>query len=226
MTARQAVPAATAWFERPGSQRLIHEHQRQIQPEISGVFGRHGLYLRAHAQVPESLVGHRLHSMLSLHRHGDGFAGALRCRDDALPIATESLALVCAMHVLESAVDPEALVAEIARVIEPEGIALLLVLNPFGITGLRWGLRGPKAIGPGLAASWVRAAGLDVVRTRYVGPWWRVRDALSLDGHEQAWLPARLRSAYLLHARRRDPALTPLRPAWVAPRLRPEMRPG
>lgn len=134
---------------------------------------------------------------LALLGDGNGWDGALRC-DSALPLADASIATVVLQHVADLAIDPQALLAEAARVLEPRGTLWLLGLNPLTPYRRHWsgtGIRSREPIG------WrrrLRAAGLhpDTVTTG-LGPRWKI--ATSLDRQEGAGL----RAAYVVRARKR-----------------------
>jgi SAM-dependent methyltransferase len=165
-------------------------------------------------------------SVLSLHREGAAFSGVLACDDARLPLASGSLSLVYAMFVFESSPDPRALMAEVARVLEPGGSAMFLTLNPWGPSRLRWAFRGMKGFDPGLFAGQVQAAGLEVQRRRYLGPIWSTGSSTDLDTAPAGGLAARLRMASLVVARRRDPGVTPLRASAPVLKFRPGMSAG
>jgi SAM-dependent methyltransferase len=164
--------------------------------------------------------------VLSLHRQGDAFRGALACDDARLPFASGSLSLVYALFVFESSPDPQALMSEVARVLMPEGSAIFLTLNPWGPSRLRWAFKGMRGFDPGLFAGQVRASGLDVQRRRYLGPIWSAASATDLDPAGSSSLAARLRVASLVVARRRDPGVTPLRASGPVLKFRPGMSAG
>ncbi len=206
--------------------RLLREVQRQAIPDLTRVFGHAGLYLRPTAALEPVLPGNRLARVLSLHRRGDGFSGAVACDDARLPLASGSLSLVYALFVFESSPDPRALMSELARVLKPDGAALLLTLNPWGPSRLRWAFKGMKGFDPGLFAGHVAAAGLEVQRRRYLGPIWSAARATDLDPAPSTGLAARLRMASLVVARRRDPGLTPLRAIAPVLKFRPGMSAG
>ena len=223
---RQPDPAPDAWFGREAPLRLIREVQRQAIPDLTRVFGHAGLYLRPTAALEPGLPGHVLASVLSLHRDGHAFAGAVACDDARLPIASGSLSLVYALFVFESSPDPAALMSEVARVLTPEGVAIMLTLNPWGPARLRWAFNGMRGFDPGVFAGHVRASGLDVQRRRYLGPIWSVARDTDLDPADGSGLAARLRMASLIVARRRDPGVTPLRSSAPALKFRPGMSAG
>lgn len=206
--------------------RLLREVQRQAVPELTRVFGHTGLYLRPTGALEPGLPGNMLANVLSLHRDGPAFRGALACDDACLPLASGSLSLVYALFVFESSPDPKALMSEVARVLKPEGTALFLTLNPWGPSRLRWAFKGMKGFDPGLFAGKVRAAGLEVQRRRYLGPIWSAARATDLDVSRDSGLAARLRVASLVVARRRDPGVTPVRVGAPALKFRPGMSAG
>ena len=223
---RQPAPAPDAWFRRDAPLRLLGEVQRQAAPELARAFGHAGIFLRPTAALAPGLPGHALGSLLSLHRQRDGFSGDLACDDARLPFASGSLSLVYALFVFESSPDPQALMAEVARVLQPEGTAMLLTLNPWGPSRLRWAFKGMRGFDPGLFAGHVRGAGLDVQRRRYLGPIWSAARATDLGPPPASGLASRLRMASLVVARRRDPGVTPLRASAPAVRFRPGMSAG
>lgn len=223
---RQPDPAADAWFRRDAPLRLLREVQRQATPELTRVFGHAGLYLRPTAALDPGLPGNLLASVLSLHRQGSALGGALACDDVRLPLASGSLSLVYALFVFESSPDPQALMAEVARVLKPDGVAMFITLNPWGPARLRWAFKGMTGFDPAEFAGHVRASGLEVQRRRYLGPIWSAARAFDLDPPRGGDLAARLRMASLVVARRRDPGLTPLRASLPSLKFRPGMSAG
>ncbi len=205
---------------------MLQEVQRHAIPDLVRVFGHTGLYLRPTPMLDAALSGHLLANVVSLHRQGAAFGGDLRCDDAGLPFANASQSLVYALFVFESSPDPSALMAELVRVLKPEGVALLFTLNPWGPSRLRWAFKGMKGRDPGLFAAQVRAAGLDVQRRRYVGPIWSSERAIDVSPRRDGGLAARLRMASLVVARRRDPGMTPLRLSAPALNFRPGMSAG
>ncbi|MGH8106754.1 MAG: methyltransferase domain-containing protein, partial [Arenimonas sp.] len=118
--------------------QLMQQFQRQAIPEITRVFGHSGLYLSPSSVFPSELSGNMLAQVLSLHRDLQGFAGTMRCEDENLPIASESLSLVYSLCVLETSPNPDALFEEMVRCMKPEGVMVLLGLNSISPTRLRW----------------------------------------------------------------------------------------
>ena len=201
--------------------------QRQAVPELTRVFGHTGLYLRPADVVPPTLSGNLLAGVVSLVRDGDGFGGDLACRDDGLPFASGTLSLVYALFVFETSKAPQVLLQEIARVLKPEGVAILLTLNPWSLARLRWAFRGLACADGQAFAARVRDVGLDVQRRRRVGPLWSPPARIDTAPPDTVAGPSgRLRMADLTVARRRDPGVTPLRAGSPRIAFRPGMSAG
>ena len=125
-----------AWLATPPGQYLLAWEQAQLDRVVADLFGFHALQLG----LPEleALRGNRMpHRWLA----GDGGAAAhalaLHCETDALPFAERSLDLVILPHTLELARDPHLTLAEVERVLVPEGRVVILGFNPASLWGLR-----------------------------------------------------------------------------------------
>lgn len=211
---RQAEPQSSAWFQRADSLGMLAALPSQLAPELARVFGSHGVWLRACEQASAPLPTQALAELLELYRDQDHFAGVVRCDDRALPIGSGTQSLVFAAFVLETSPAPEVLLAEFARLLRPEGVLLLLTLNPWSLFRLQaqWPHAGVRA--SGAWARQIRATGLEVERQRFLGPCWPPAQDIALKGFD-GWLPA-LRLARLTVARRREAGVTPLRWANAA----------
>lgn len=223
---RQPERPAEAWLCRQGAVDLLREIQRQAIPELTRVFGHTGLYLRPCAALPASLSGNMLAQVLSLHRDGGRLRGELACEDEALPVASGTVSLAYALCVLETSPRPEALVGELARVLKPGGVALLITLNPWGLARLRWSFRGLDPVDPAVLGQWLAGRGLEIERQRWLGPMWSPARATDLQETRPGGLLAGLRAGHLVVARRREAGLTPLRAGKPALALRPGMSAG
>lgn len=223
---RQPDSAPRTWFESPDAIRLVQEVQRHVVPELTRVFGQVGLFLRPSPAIAPVLSGNMVGEVVSLHRDRDGFAGALRCDDAALPLVAGSVSVACALFVCETSPDPAALIDGLARVLKPEGRAIIVGLNPFAPMRLRWAMRGPAPVGRGRMAAMLGAAGLEVERRRFIGPHWSppARYDPAPAAGDGALAP--LRMAWLLVARRREPGTTPLLVDAPVVGLRPGISPG
>jgi SAM-dependent methyltransferase len=204
---------------------LLAELQRMAIPELTRVFGQIGLYLRPTGDISPDLSGNMLGSVISLHYSPVGLEGPFRCLDSALPISSGSLSLVHGLCALEVSVDPDQLVHEIARVLKPEGVALLVGFNPWGAARFRWRLRGARAGTHAQVERMAADAGLDFVRRQRLGPLWAATAPAEPADARPRWYD-RFRIAELVVLRRRDIALTPLRKPLAAVSLRPGMSTG
>lgn len=210
-SSRQADLAPERWFQTDAGARLLAWERRLLIPQLTTLYGRNGLYLRPCAAAPAELSGNMLQSVLRLQREHGGFAGDLRCADDCLPIATESMALVYAQHVFETSTAGSLLAGEIARVLAPEGTCLVTALSSASLWRLRWRRAGLGVAPVSRVLGWLMDAGLEAVAHRGAGPVlpWRLRDESS-DAPVSSSLSA-LRPAQLLVLRKRRPGMTPLR---------------
>ena len=127
------------WFATPPGRYLLAWEQAQFDQAVADVFGYHALQLGA-AQV-EGLRANRMpHRWLALDdpAHLAQAPQAVLLADfAALPFAANSLDLVVLPHTLEFARDPHLTLAEVERVLVPEGRVAILGFNPAGLWGLR-----------------------------------------------------------------------------------------
>ena len=204
-------------------QRLYEQELTALAPILAGVYGNAGLLLRAAEAICGRLPEHLLGTVLELALDdAQTLRGNLACVPGELPLASESCKLVVVQHLFERLDDPAACVGEIARVLAPEGVLLVLGFNPLSLwrpwlasaarraqTVLR--IRSAQSCGMLFAAQ-----GMDLLQTRYFGALspWSKPDATPVDEAGQgarAMRLARFRGSWLLLARKRRSALTPLR---------------
>ena len=138
-------------------------------------------------------------------------AGQVHC-GLPLPLPTEAMGVIVLQHVLDAG-DPQPLLQECARILEPGGRLWLFVLNPWSPYRLRW--RGAGLVPRALDQWRLQLAAAGLVASEHVlhyGPVWKgIADA---PGHG----PAPFRAARLLEAEKRVAGLIP--PARVAPAWR------
>ena len=127
------------WLETPPGRYLLDWEQAQLDRAVADLFGFHALQLG----LPE-LEALRANRMPHRWLAGDGANGAaairavaLHCDTDALPFPERSLDLVVLPHTLELARDPHLTLAEVERVLVPEGRVVILGFNPASLWGLR-----------------------------------------------------------------------------------------
>lgn len=213
-------------------QALLARELSATAPILSGVYGNFGLILRPNTAAPIALPSHLLGNIVALvlddaqQMHGD-----VRCEPQGLPFAGECFKLVIAQHVLERMDDAQACAAELARVLAPEGIALVFGFNPLG-TWRPWLVRQQRRGAARLRLQSAQSARallareqVDTLQIRFPGMLWPRATA---DTEDRSSLLARFGSSWLLIARKRRSTLTPLRlraPAREVA-LNPRLLPG
>lgn len=196
---------------------------------VAGVYGSYGLFLGPHPAASIVLPQHLLGKMIELTPvDRSTLQGALRCAPWQLPFASESFKLLIVQHVLEQIDDPDKCAAELARVLAPEGVALILGFNPFG-TWRPWLAWHDPKVRPRSAHAWrmqFAREQVDTLQVRFPGSLWP-RASRSAEPVGISPL-ARLGSSWLLLARKRRSTLTPLRPRAGTRELalNPRLAPG
>ena len=137
MNSRQPGDDLADWLTTPPGQYLLAWEQAQLDRVVVDLFGFHALQLG----LPEldALRANRMpHQWLaSAAGAAPVRAAALYCDADALPFPERSLDLVVLPHALELARDPHLTLAEVERVLVPEGRVVILGFNPTSLWGLR-----------------------------------------------------------------------------------------
>lgn len=220
---------ATDWLaSRPG-RTLLEFESRVLSEALSDVVGfemlqvgrwGEGASLASHARAQH-------HCLVAPDATGKG---AIRANYDALPIASGSIEGVLLPHTLEHASNPHEILREVERVLMGEGQVAICGFNPYGPWGLRNRLsrerflpHAERLLGEGRIRDWLRLLGFEVTLSRsflFVAPWRRRggADPASWIERRGPELFAPLASAYLVKARKRVRALTPIRPVWQRPR--------
>lgn len=165
--------ALAAWLATPPGQYLLAWEQAQLDRVVADLFGFHALQLG----LPEldALRANRMpQRWISLDHPGTRpRAVALLAHGDALPFPERSLDLVVLPHTLELALDPHQTLAEVERVLMPEGRVVILGFNAASLWGLRQRFgRLRQALGG--------KAGLFLPRPGDFIGYWRLRDWLRL----------------------------------------------
>jgi SAM-dependent methyltransferase len=192
MTREDAIIELGDWLETPPGKCLLAWEQACLDAAVADLFGFHALQLG----LPE-MDGLRTNRMPHRWLASDGAATpalivmpppslesattlsppspmALHCLPEALPFPDQSLDLVVLPHTLELAVDPHQALAEVSRVLRPEGRVVVIGLNPVSLWSLRQHLgRARRAVGLGRAPLYLPRTG------EFIG-YWRLRDWLRL----------------------------------------------
>lgn len=222
----QATNPAIEWFGEELGLQLMQQFQRQAIPEITRVFGHSGLYLSPNPSYPSELSGNMLAQVLSLHRDSQGLAGTMRCEDENLPIASESLSLVYSLCVLETSPNPEALFEEMVRCMKPEGVLVLLGLNAMSPSRLRWQAKGIQPVGSNSLRQWCAKHSLEISKLSKIGPTWLSPQKKTPRYQSKPGFLNLFYAGHILVAKRRVSGLTPLRKISPSYNLKPGVIPG
>jgi SAM-dependent methyltransferase len=211
------------WLDTAPGRYLLAWEQAQLDRVVVDLFGFHALQLG----LPEldALHCNRMpHRWQATNGNASLRTVALHCDTDALPFPERSLDLVVLPHTLELARDPHLTLAEVERVLMPEGRVVILGFNPASLWGLRQrcgqlrrrlGGDGPlflpqpgDFIGYGRLRDWLRLLSFEVEGGRFGGyrpplasERWLTRTAW-LDRIGDRWWPV-LGAVYMLVAVKR-----------------------
>ncbi len=217
--------ASKAWLVTPLGAALLELEKQLLADALADVFGFELLQIGSWGDGMDLCSGARTQHRRFIAPSARG-ARAVRADFSALPIATASVEAVLLPHTLEYAPQPHELLREVERVLTGEGHLIVCGFNPLG----PWGLRhlvsrsqfpptGQRMLSERRLCDWLRLLGLEIVDSRrylFAPPWNRLFSARSsrwLERHAAQFAPP-LAAAYLVKARKRVRALTPIRPAW------------
>jgi SAM-dependent methyltransferase len=239
MTQRGRIIGLAQWLATPAGRYLLAWEQQQLDACVADVFGFHALQvglpqleaLRAN-RMPHRWLAVRGDLRAEPADHAEQAIAApvveaLHCDFDALPFASSSLDLVVLPHALELAIDPHRALAEVERVLVPEGRVVIVGLNPASLWGAwqgvgrvrRWfgtGSRKPalflpevgEFLSPRRLRDWLRLLSFEVEGGRYgcyrppvATQRWLDRYAW-MEGTGQHWWPV-FGAAYVLVAVKR-----------------------
>jgi SAM-dependent methyltransferase len=127
--------ALSAWLATPPGQMLLQWEQAQLDRVVADFFGYHALQL-GWPQLDALRANRMPHRWLLAAGAGQCEAVSLVADVQALPFPERSLDLVVLPHTLEFAADPHHTLAEVERVLMPEGKLVVLGFNPASAWGL------------------------------------------------------------------------------------------
>lgn len=224
-------------FATPAARTLLDLELAALAPQLAGLYGAQGLFVRAHAQSPKVVSAPMLARLLRLHVEAPEFLGGdATCAARSLPFADDSFRLVLVQHATERMADPAAFQDEVARVLAPEGVAIIIgfsALSPWRgwiAAQQRQGAAPLTLVGPGQWRRRLAQQGVDAYSLRRIGSVWPQDEASEREHSHRGSLWQRgldpLRASYLLLARKRREAATPLRlrpttDLGMSPRLAP-----
>lgn len=229
-TARQSL---NLWLERSLGRDLIELEQSHLVRVLPNLFGYHLVQLGAVGTddlLEASRIQHKVVARLE-DDPGCGPAAGLVCSAGSLPFAADSLDVVVLPHVLEFSSNPHKVLREVERVLIGEGHLVLLGFNPWSLWGLwrlflSWRDEPPWCghfYGLSRIRDWLSLLDFELVRAERFGyrppiAGQRLRNRLKhlepLGRHLWPWLGG----VYLLVAKKRVIALTPLKMRWRARR--------
>lgn len=225
----EPASAQQRWLETPLGEAVVAREAVVLHEALSDVFGFELLQVGSWGPAGRLDAGARTQHRCWIAPDASG-PGAIRAELHRLPIATASVEAVLLPHTLEFAPNPHELLREVERVLVGEGHVLICGFNPRG----PWGLRhlvsrrhfppcAERLMSETRVRDWLRLLGFEVgaaQRYFFAPPWAQV-----LPERSRAWLERRgpvlappLAGAYLLKARKRSLAMTPIR---LAPARRP-----
>lgn len=191
MTQSESIIELGLWLRTPPGRYLLAWEQERLDEAVADLFGFHALQvglpeidaLRCNRMPHRWVASDTLDvpEPIGLPAPDDPVMQgpapvALHCDPDALPFADQSLDLVVLPHTLEQAADPHQALAEVARVLRPEGRVVIVGLNPVSLWGVRQRLGHARLrLAGGPRSLFLPRAG------EFIG-YWRARDWLRLLG--------------------------------------------
>ncbi len=211
---RMSAPVARPWPSRFPDPALLSSELRECQAVVANVFGYHALQLTAWPDGPDLLSTAQTISRHSAWVTPDGrVEGCFRGRLYELPLASESNALVVLHHVHELQGSGYGVLSELHRILKPEGIAVLIGVNPWR-RGARWRALELKPVRAGRLVERLKGFDLHPLMVRPIGHErsrvvrWLAR--LSRRSGGMAWL-GNLGQGYIVVARKKRQSVPILR---------------
>lgn len=172
-------PGFNDWLGSAAGVYMLGWERRQFDLAVSDIFGYHALQLGLVEldtlqtnRMPHRCVAQAVDSPSLVQASNLRSRSALVTDFDALPFREHSLDLVTLPHGLELCPDPHAALAEVARVLVPEGRVIISGLNPASLWGFRQ-RRSQLFHRVGVGQEWVPGT------QEWIG-YWRLRDWLRL----------------------------------------------
>jgi SAM-dependent methyltransferase len=215
--------ALNAWLSAPLGRALVAAESELLTEALDDVFGWELLQVGRWGAARELLAGSRTRRQTIIAPPARENGADVVARPPQLPVPNASIDAVLLPHTLELEPDPYAVIREVDRVLVGEGQLLVLGFRPWSL----WGLRSAAArrgFPPGLKRliperrlrDWLVLLGYEVLVSRrylYCVPWGTPDPPNGGASHmlRRGLLNPAPAGAYLLKARKRIYALTPLR---------------
>jgi SAM-dependent methyltransferase len=241
----QKLPQETrpnsSWFRTPLARRLLAIERvllKRVMPDMVGFYafqlGAWGDRDRAGGDTSIHLARTQIRALATVQPYPPQAGRTdLRCGSGVLPFVNDGVDGVLMPHTLERTDDPRGLLREVQRVLVPEGTVVIQGLNPRSLWGIRRALSRRKfpvgvrqLIRERQVRDWLEVLGFSVQSVHRYGFRPPIDHARLLDGLR--WLERRgphwapwLAGGYMIVARKREAAMTPLQPAFRAQRELP-----
>lgn len=216
------------WCSTPLGQAFLKSEGEEIKKTITTLFGYHFLLLGEESLIQsllESPIIHRVWLDTKITLRED--CSPLCSRYDKLPIISDGIDVVYLAHCLEFISNPHEVLRETFRILIPEGHVMITGFNPWSLWGiwrfvLRLFKRAPwdgRFISISRMKDWLALLGFDVIQINcyFFNPPFKNLNLLS----RLKWLEKLggycwplFGGGYLLLARKRVIALTPIKPAF------------
>jgi SAM-dependent methyltransferase len=210
----------------PLGKSLLTAEAQLLGEALEDVFGWEFLQVGAWGEGRELLAGCRTRRKIVVAPSDFSGGADIIARPSALPVARDSVDAVLLPHTLEFASDPYAIVREVDRVLSGEGQLVVLGFQPFSLWGIR-ARSSPSGFPPGMrrilsvgrVREWLVLLGYEIVATRsylHCTPWGKGAATDQSTEHSpllrRTWFNPLPAGAWILKARKRIRALTPIRP--------------
>ncbi len=132
--------ALESWYGGERGQYLLDKLKQGLQPILDLTFGYHILQVGSlcdGALLAGSPINHRI-----IAGNTAGETVDLVAEADELPIDSDSVDAVIALHCLEFSDQPHRILRELQRVLTPQGHLILVGFNPYSLLGLQTRVRG------------------------------------------------------------------------------------
>jgi SAM-dependent methyltransferase len=224
------------WLRSPLGERLYALERKLSAEALAQVFGWQLLQIGLWGDDDGLITEARTQRKSILGWHGsrtqqeESTPAMIRSRTDSLAVASDSIDAVLLPHTLEYEPEPHEILREVERILSGEGHLIVFGFRPLSSWGMRH-LFARHGFPPGIERliserrlrDWLKLLGFEIVDARrylFALPWTAASapEGFFERAGERMW--PLFASGYMLKARKRVYAITPIRPRW---RLRPKV---
>ncbi|RMF16710.1 MAG: methyltransferase domain-containing protein [Gammaproteobacteria bacterium] len=220
------------WYQGLAGRALLAAERVVLRRAIQDSFGLIQLNVLVSHRLPVATETHVVHRFDMVPRFAEGLSGqTLVANLEEWPVANEIADVLVLHHSLDYSESPHQTLREAQRVLKPSGHLFVLGFNPWSTWGLRRMLskarKGPWAanfISSGRLQDWLCLLDFEVAEKAHhfflppLGSFTWLSKLAFLDRLGPA-LRLPTGAFYLVHARKKVPCMTPLRPSWKKSRL-------